>query len=181
MGIYLKRRLLLLAILAILAILVILLVGYGEEIGRIEFDHIGDGRAAITIDAGKAAEFWTDLDFKKEDAASLAVSIMGDEEVSLAYTLTFYKDGELLQRLTCDPFEVSSFDLSSKIKSVNVSIGTTRTFKYNGKMKCSGSVSYTGELVVEATLAPVDTSDGSRVDMPDSFKLKKADLVFKQD
>jgi hypothetical protein len=177
MGIYFERRRLLLPV---LAILVFILVGCGEEIGRIEFDHVGDGSTEITIDAGKAAEFWTDLDLKKEEKVSLAASIMGDEEVGLSYAVVVYRGGELVQRLTCDPLDVSSFDLRSKVK-FDVSVGATQSFKYNGKMKCSASVSYTGDLMVEVTLAPVDTGDGSRVEMPDSFKLSKADLVIKQE
>ena len=38
----------------------------------------------------------------------------------------------------------------------------------------------TGAMVVEAALAPVNPSDGSLVDLPDSFNLSKADLVIKQ-
>ena len=60
-GIGLKGRLLLLPV---LSILIIVLAGCGEEIGRIEFDDVGDGRAEITIDADKAIDFWTDLDLK---------------------------------------------------------------------------------------------------------------------
>lgn len=175
-GIDPERRLLLLPVLAILAIV---LAGCWKEIGRIEFDHVGNGRAEITIDADKAVDFWTDLDLKKEEKVSLAESIMGDEDVGLSYAVVVYQDGEPVQQLTCDPLDVSTFALSSKVK-FDISVGATHSFKYNGKMRCSATVSYTGDLVVEATLAPVDTGDGSRVEMPDSFKLSKADLVIKE-
>ena len=175
-GVDLERRPFLLLVLAIMAIA---LAGCGKEIGRIEFDDLGDGRAEITIDVDKAVDFWTDLDLKKEEKVSLAESIMGDEEVGLSYAVVVYQDGEPVQQLTCDPLDVSSFSLSSKIK-FDISVGATHSFKYNGKMRCSASVSYAGDLVVEATLSPVDTGDGSRVEMPDSFKLSKADLVIKE-
>ncbi len=175
-GIDLERRLFLLAAIVVLAIV---LAGCGEEIGRIEFDDVGDGRAEITIEADKAVDFWTDLDLKKEEQVSLAESIMGDEDVGLSYAVVVYQDGEPVQKLTCDPLDVSSFSLRSKLK-FDISVGATHSFKYNGKMRCSADVSHTGELVVEATLAPVDMEDGSRVEMPNSFELSKADLVIKE-
>lgn len=90
-----------------IVVLAIVLAGCGEEIGRVKFDHVGDGRAEITIDTDKAADFWTDLNLKKEAKVSLVESIMGDEEVGLSYALAVYQDGELVQRLSCDPLDVS--------------------------------------------------------------------------
>ena len=169
-----------LLILPVSALLTIVLVGCGTEVGRIPFDDIGEGRTEVMIDASKEVDFWTDLDLEKEEDISLAASILGEEQVSLVYSIALYQGGELVRRLACDPFDVSSFDLDSKFKSVDVSLRTTRSFKYKGKMRCSISVPNSGAMVVEAALAPVNPSDGSLVDLPDSFNLSKADLVIKQ-
>jgi hypothetical protein len=163
------------------ALLTIALVGCGgTEVGRIPFAEIGEGETEVVIDASKEVDFWTELDFKKEEDVSLAQSIMADKDVSLAYSVVLIQGGNVVKRLTCDPFDISSFALSTKFTSFDTSLRTTRSFKYKGKMRCSVNLPNTGSTVVEAILAPVNTNDGSIANLPGSFKLSRANLVIKQ-
>ena len=162
------------------AVLTSALLGCGTEVGRIPFAEIGEGKTEVVIGADKKVDFWTDLDFKREVDDTLAQEIMADWDVRLAYFVLVYQGGEVVGRLTCDPFDISSFDLSTKFTSFDTSLRTARAFNYSGKMRCSVNVPNTGITIVEAALAPVKTADGSIVDMPASFELSKADLVIKE-
>ena len=105
---------------------------------------------------------------------------MADADVSLTYSIELYQGGVLVERFACDPFDISSFDIGTKFKSIRTSIRATRSFKYLGKMRCSTALAGSGPTLVKAVLATVDPSDGSPVGMPDYFKLAAADLVIKQ-
>ena len=158
----------------------VMLLGCGAELGRLNFADVGSAETELTLDAAKHVDFWTDLDLTLDEDISLASSIMADAEVSLAYSISLYQGGELIKRVSCDPFDVSSFDISTKFKSMRISIRATRSFRYLGKMRCSTTLPNSGPTIVEAVLATVDPSDGSLVEMPDYFKLAAADLVIKQ-
>ena len=162
------------------ALILVTVSGCEAEIGRITFDDVGEGRTEVMVDAKKEVDFWTDLDVTKEEDISLAHAIMDEDQTRLAYSLVLYQADQPVRRLICDPFDVSSFDIRSKFKSITITLSTTRSFKYKGKMRCSTRVSDTGATVVEAALVSVDPRDGSPVDLPDSFKLSKADLIIKQ-
>ena len=162
------------------ALVAIVTLGCGTELGRLNFADVGSAETELTLDAGKEVDFWTDLSLTLVEDISLAGSIMADSEVSLAYSIFLYQDGELVKRVSCDPFDVSSFDISTKFKSMRISIRATRSFRYLGKMRCSATLPNSGPTMVEAVLATVDPADGSSVEMPDYFKLAAADLVIKQ-
>ncbi len=162
------------------ALAAIALLGCGAEVGRITFVDVGSAETELALDSGKSVDFWTDLDFTLDKDISLAGSIMADADFSLAYTIALYQGGELVQRVSCNPFDISSFDISTKFKSIRTSIRATRSFKYLGKMRCSTTLPSSGPTMVEAVLAAVDSTDGSLVKMPAYFKLASADLVVKQ-
>ncbi len=139
------------------------------------FSDVGSAETELTLDSGKVVEFWTDLDLTLDKDISLAGSIMADAEFGLAYSIALYQGGELVKRVSCDPF-----DISTKFKSIRTSIRATRSFKYLGKMRCSTTLPSSGSTKVEVVLSAVDTTDGSLVEMPEYFKLAAADLVIKQ-
>ena len=57
---------------------------------------------------------------------------------------------------------------------------TVRNYFRAGEGERLNKIRQTGTTVLEAILASVRTSDGSLVDLPESFKLSTADLVIKQ-
>ncbi len=162
------------------AMAAIALLGCGTELGRITFADVGSAETELALDSGKVVDFWTDLDLTLDEDISLAGSIMADADISLAYSILLYQGGKLVKRVSCNPFDVSSFDFRTKFKSVRTSIRATRSFRYLGKMRCSTTLTNSGPTIVEAVLATVDPADGSLVEMPDYFKLEAADLVIKQ-
>lgn len=162
------------------ALAVIAMVGCGAELVRITFAGVGSAETELALDSGKVVEFWTDLDLTLDRDISLARSIMADAEFGLAYAISLYQGGELVERVSCDPFDISYFDISTKFKSIRTSIRATRSFKYLGKMRCSTTLPSSGSTKVEVVLSAVDATDGSLVEMPEYFKLAAADLVIKQ-
>ncbi len=158
----------------------IAMLGCGTEVGRIAFADVGSAETEITLDSNKEVTFWTDLNVILDKDISLAGSILADAEVGLAYSIVLYQGGTLVKRVSCDPFDISTFDIRTKFKSIRTSIRATRSFKYLGKMRCSTALPSSGPTMVEAVLATVDTTDGSSVRMPEYFKLAAADLVIKQ-
>ena len=158
----------------------VIVAGCGAEVGRIEFADVGDGRTEVTIDSSKNVDFWTHLDLVAEEDDSLAVSILTDKKVSLAYSIAMYHQGEMMKRVTCDALDVNEFDFSTKFRVPGTSFRTARSFRYNGKMKCSTSVPNSGPITVEAELEPIDPTDGAAIPLPESYKLTRADLVIKQ-
>ena len=162
------------------ALAVIAMVGCGTELVRITFADVGSAETELALDSGKVVEFWTDLDLTLDRDISLARSIMADADFGLAYAIVLYQGGELVERVSCDPFDISYFDISTKFKSIRTSIRATRSFKYLGKMRCSTTLPSSGPTIVEAVLVGVDPADGSSLEMPDYFKLAAADLVIKQ-
>ena len=135
-------------------------LGCGTEVGRITFADVGSAGTEITFDSKRNVNFWTDLDLTLDDDISPAGSIMADADVGLAYSIVLYQRGVLVKRVSCDPFDISSFDIASKFKSVRTSIRATRSFRYLGKMRCSTELPSSGPTVVEAVLATVDPADG---------------------
>ena len=161
-------------------ILTTALFGCGAEVGRIPFADVGMGKTVVMIDSNKKMDFWTHLDLVTEEDDSLAHSIMAGEDVNLAYSIVIYQDGEVVKRVTCDAFDVSEFDARTKLRLPGASLRTARSFKYNGKMKCSTDVPNSGPITVEAVLEAVNPTDGSSVELPESYKLTMADLTIKQ-
>ena len=96
----------------------IVLPGCSTELGRLNFADVGSAETELTLDSRKEVDFWTDLDLILDEDTSLARSIMADADVSLAYSIFLYQGGELIKRVSCDPFDVSSFDIPTKFKSV---------------------------------------------------------------
>ena len=156
------------------------LLGCGTELGRITFADVGSAETELALDSGKPVDFWTDFDLTLDKDITLAGSIMANPEFGLEYTIALYQGGELVKRVSCDPFDISSFDISTKFKSIRTSIRATRSFRYLGKMRCSTVLPSSGPTKVEAVLATVDPTDRSVAEMPDYFKLVAADLVIKQ-
>ena len=90
-------------ILLIPALLMIALIGCRSEVGRIPFTDTGSGKTEVMIDASKDVEFWTHLDLKEEGTDSLAEAIMAGKDVSLAYSILLYQDGDLCSDLPAIP------------------------------------------------------------------------------
>ncbi|MCH9010024.1 MAG: hypothetical protein IIC21_05310 [Chloroflexi bacterium] len=146
----------------------IALLGCSTELARITFVDVGSAQTVLTLDSAKPVDFWTDLDLTLDEDISLAGSIMADAEFSLAYSIALYQGGELVKGVSCNPFDISYFDISTKFKSIRTSIRATRSFKYLGKMRCSTTLPSSGPTKVEAVLAAVDPTDGSLVAMPET-------------
>lgn len=151
-------------VLLISALLTIALVGCGSEVGRIPFADTGTGRTEVMIEASKDVEFWTHLDLEEEGTDTLAEAIMAVEDVSLAYSIRLYQGGELVQRLTCDPFDISAFDWRTRYKSIKISGRSTHVFEYDGKMICSVNIKNTETTPLETILAPVKGRDSIKLE-----------------
>lgn len=168
------------ALIAICATLATVLNGCGSEIGRVRFSDPGQGSTEFVLGAEMKVDFWTDLDLETEDPGSLAVAIMGEPDVGLVYKIELFQNGEVVSRITCDPLAVDAFDLETKFRSIRTSSLTNNSFVYNGRMTCVISLPNAGATVVDVILTAVNISDGAVVELPESFKIKSADLVIKQ-
>ena len=117
----------------------------------------------MVVDAGSEINFWTQLDIKFEGDAALV------------YAINLIQDDVVVQEIACSPFNIST-----KVKSVETTFGNTRSMKYGGKMRCSGTVPSSGPVVITAALIAINPADNSIIEMSATVQLKTADLVIKQ-
>jgi hypothetical protein len=140
--------------LSILA-LTVALAACGKEAGRVPFAAEGAQNATMSLNKGEVS-FWTDID----------VEYQGD--AALAYTVTLVQNGAPAAQVTCDPLG----RLPVKSTWVETNVGASHSRRGNGKMSCSATLPNGGPTEVRATLAFAKK--------PQTFSLKRADLVVKQ-
>ena len=131
------------------------LLACGKEIGRGALADEGSVDVSITARTGKKLALWTSLD----------VAFEGDFEAS--YAVELIQNGKTVATATCNPM-----DVSAKINSTEVSLGSSRKLSYQGKMRCELVPPADGPATVHATLHVTQR--------PADLKLRDISLVVKE-
>lgn len=131
------------------------LVSCGKEIGRIPMSSAGAAETKITVKSGEHLALWTSLD----------LSYTGTLEAR--YEVELVEGGTTVSQAKCDPL-----DVSTKIGSKVITIGSHHSKSYSGKMHCEVVATKDGEATVRARLIFDDS--------PADLAIKDMSLVIKR-
>ena len=135
--------------------LAFVLVSCGKEIGRIPMSSAGAAETKITVKSGEHLALWTSLD----------LSYTGTLEAR--YEVDLVEGGTTVSQAKCDPL-----DISTKIGSKEIEIGSHYSTSYSGKMRCEIVATKDGEATVRARLIFAES--------PADLAIKDMSLVIKR-
>lgn len=128
------------------------LTGCGSEIGRTACKGANQPfEGTITVPEGKPVAVWSEIDISYEGSKNLS------------YRIELFKDGESVYEGTCDPR-----DTNVTMNSVEKNVGSKRSLRQQGKMKCP-EITDAGEYEVKAELVA-----------DEGISVSSCDLIFKQ-
>jgi hypothetical protein len=126
--------------------------GCGKELGRVPLHDEGTGDTKVTLKGGKDVALWTKLD----------VAYAGNFAAS--YTVELVDGSSTVDTAVCNPL-----DVSTRLSAVETNIGSERSVRYEGKMRCKltppkdGTYTIRTKLAFPAKPAKLDVKDISLI------------------